>query len=369
MLIKTEKKMAEMVFATGDPGSKTGFSTVDPDEIIFTDDGLYRAGAAKIAAALAFSASDPTMLRENLRALGYAGEALIGCDDCSETKIGTALAIREYRDAVQIAVILRPTVGREWYSNFDVGYGREHCGFLKAAEYAEQRLSDFLFVRSPKKQLRFFVIGYSRGGAAANLLAKRLCDRYGLDAVRAYTFASPNTCVSVKGARYGCIYNLIRDEDFFARVPLTGWGYTKYGRTLSLSGSGDFEKRYRRISGEKYIGFSSSKPVDTVLAALLRLSPHLHAYYERRREIGGYRLSLHDYLCTVAEALADEADETTVDVLFSAAASDYAELSDFLSAGMDIASLFTPASGLPRCSVSDSHSPAAYSAALEGYLK
>lgn len=370
MLIKTENKRVELVFPTGFGGEKTGFLTVGRGMDAFSDDcGRFCEEAAETAASLAMSAAEEEMLRENLRALGYEKEAMIAFDGDSETKIGTAYAIKERRDTTEIAAVLRPTTGREWYSNFDVGYGREHSGFLKAAEFAEQRLGDYLFVRAPKKPLRFFVCGYSRGGAAANLLAKRLSDRYGLEAVRAYTFASPNTCITVKGARYGNIFNLVRDEDLFARIPLTGWGYTKYGRTLSLSGYGDIKKRFRRLSGEDYIGFSSSEPVDSVLGALIRLAPHVHAYYERRYEVAGYRLSLHDFLCTVAEALAQEADETTADVLFGAAVSEFAGLSDFLSAGMDITALFSPAAALPKCSVSDSHGPAAYIAALEEYLK
>ena len=248
MLIKSENKRVELAFPTGADGSKTGFITVVGDENDKPESEFFSARAAKTAAALAASASDETLLRDNLRALGYEQEAMISFDGNSETKIGTAIAVREERDAAQVAVVLAPTGGREWYSNFDVGYGREHCGFLKAAEYVEQRLGDYLFVRPTQKQLHFFVTGYSRGGAAANLLAKRLCDRWGLDAVQAYTFASPNTCISTRAARYGCICNLVRDEDFFARVPLTGWGYTKYGRTVSISGCGDFAKRFRKIS-------------------------------------------------------------------------------------------------------------------------
>lgn len=345
-------------------------SSVEKDAVDFErDGGSFDGQTALYAASLAMAAADKTMLQENLKELGYEKVVFLAYDGDNVDKTGLALGIREEKSITTVAVILRPTVGREWYSNFEVGYGAEHLGFLKAAEYAEQRLTDYLFVRLPRHEPRFLVTGYSRGGAVANLLAKRLCDRCGLDAVRAYTFAAPNTCVSVKGARYGSIFNLVRDEDFFTRVPLSGWGYTKYGRNISLSDSGDIGKRYRILTGEDYIGFSSGEAVEGFLCALMRLAPNVRAYYERRYPLAGHELALCDYMLTVAQILADEADENTGNIMMGAMVSKFAGLSDFLTSGMDIGAFLSPAQGIPRCSVADSHSPAAYMAALDVYLK
>lgn len=370
MLIMTENKRIETVYPADVDGAKKCTLSVEKNAVDFDrDGGSFDAETALYAAAIAMSAADKTLLQENLRELGYEKVVFLAYDSDNVDKTGLALGIKEEKDVTTVAVILRPTVGKEWYSNFDVGYGAEHLGFLKAAEYAEQRVSDYLFVRLPKNSPRFFVTGYSRGGAAANILAKRLCDRYGSDAVRAYTFAAPNTCMSVKGARYGSIYNLVRDEDFFTRVPLAGWGYTKYGRNICLSDCGDIGKRYRILTGEDYIGFTSGDEVQGFLCALMRLAPNVHAYYERKYPVAGHQLALCDYMLTVAQILADEADESTGDIMMGAMVSQFASLSDFLSSGMDIGALLAPAQGIPRCSVSDSHSPAAYMAALDAYLK
>lgn len=370
MLINTEKKRIRAVFPAEQDSEKKCLSVIDADAVDFDrDGGSFDAESALYAAALAMSAADKTMLQENLSALRYEKVVFLAYDGDNTDKTGLALGIKEDRNVTTVAVILRPTVGKEWYSNFDIGYGAEHQGFRKAAEYAEQRLADYLYVRLPRHSPRFLVTGYSRGGAAANILAKRLCDRYGLDAVRAYTFAAPNTCVSVKGARYSTIFNLVRDEDFFTRVPLSGWGYTKYGRTISLSDSGDIRKRYKIMTGEDYIGFSSGEAAEGFLCAAMRLAPNVHAYYERRHPIGKHEMTLCDYMLTVAQILADEADESTGDIMMDAMVSEFAGLSDFLSSGMDIGAFLAPAQGIPRCSVADSHSPAAYMAALDAYLK
>ncbi len=371
MPVKAQTKRIEAVYPAIPESPKRSFCYPAEDGWdCFGDSGEFRADTALYTAALAMAAADKEMLREDLEAMGYEDVSMISFDDCSETGIGTAIGIKPASDGAVIAVILRPTTGREWYSNFDVGYGAEHSGFLKAAEFAEQRLGDRLFIRRHKTENpRFLVTGYSRGGAVANLLAKRLCDRWGLDRVRCYTFASPNTTVNPRAARYHTVFNLTRDEDFFSRIPLTGWGYTKYGRTVSLSGTGDFEKEFRALSGEDYIGFSSPKPVDALLGALIQLAPNVRAYYERRYPVGETELSLREYMAAVAATLADDADEHTADTLMNATVSEFAGLSDFLMSGMDIGALLAPVQGIPRCSVADSHSPAAYMTALEAFLR
>lgn len=370
MLINTLNKRIEAVYPPELQGNKKCLVSVEKGMPDYENDGgLFCPKTAGCAAALAMSAADQVMLRENLSALGYEKQVFTAYEGATENKNGVALAMREDSGATTVAVVLRPTVGREWYSNFEIGYGTEHRGFLKAAEYAEQRIADYLFVRRPQHRPRFFVTGYSRGGAVANLLAKRLCDRYGLDTVRCYTFAAPNTCVTVKGARYSTIFNMTRDEDFFTRIPLAGWGYTKYGNTLSLSDSGDIRARYRLLSGEDYIGFTASEAVEGFLCAVMRLAPNVHAYYERRYPIGSRTLTLSDYMLAVAKLLADEADETVGELMTDAFVSPFADLSDFMMSGMDIGAFLSPAQGIPRCSVSDSHSPAAYMAALDAYLR
>ena len=370
MLITAQNKRIDAVYPADFMNRKKCTVSIRQSAPNFRSDGdLFDSEDALYAAALAMSAANKAMLEENLGELSYDKLVFLAYDGDHAEKSGVALGIREDKDSTTVAIILRPTVGHEWYSNFDIGYSAEHHGFLKAAEYAEQRLSDYLFVRQPRYTPHFFITGYSRGGAVANLLAKRLSDRYGTDMVRAYTFASPNTCISVKGARYGTIFNFVRDEDFFTRIPLSGWGYTKYGRTISLSDCGDIATRYRILTGEDYIGFSSDEAAQQFLCTAMRLAPNVHAYYERTYPVGGHEIALCDYMLTAAQILSDETDENTGELMVDAMVSEFAGLSDFLTSGMDIGAFLSPAQGIPRCSVADTHSPAAYMAALDAYFK
>lgn len=369
MILNTEKKILLRYPIAGVP-HRTQLCELDAGEdflpAIYT---AFSATTARTAAVLSMSAEDEKLLRQNLENLGYTDIMTIAYQNTDRNKIGMCIGSRIKDNLLQIAVVLRGTTGDEWYSNFDIGYSAEHSGFAKAADYAELKTGDYVFTHAIGRDPVFFITGYSRGGAVANILAKRLCDRYGLEQVCAYTFASPATTISRRTNRYSTIFNLVRDEDFFTRVPLAGWGYTRYGKSVSLSDAGDMTERFKALTGEEYIGFTRQAAVDNFLHAAMNLAPNVHAYYERRRQVGERRLSLYEFMRTVADMLSENMDEAAADVFLSAMVSEYADLISFLSDGADLYELIGSAGGVPKCSVADSHCPAAYMAALDAFLQ
>ncbi len=338
-----------------------------PRELFPGDSSVFSKTNAMTASALSLSAADEATLAENLRTLGY-GELLSVGNSGERGGIGMYLASRTHDRVIDVIAVLKSTEGSEWFSNFDIGYTAEHSGFSKAADFAEQKTGDYIFTRAIGTRPRFFITGYSRGGAVANILSKRLCDRYGTDGVRCYTLASPAVTISRRQARYNCIFNLIRGEDLFTRLPPESWGYSRYGRDISLSDTGDISERYRELCGDDYIGFTRRGCVDSFLCAVTRLAPNVRAYYKRKRDIGGVKLSMYEFMTSVAGMLSGEADDNAADILAGALVSEYADIVSFLSSGADLYELASSACGIPRCSVADSHSPAAYMAALERFL-
>ena len=336
-----------------------------PADFLPEDSSFFDLTAARTACALSLSSSDRDMIESNLRAAGY--DDIIYVTSRDDLGSGLYLANRTDGDTLRVIAVIKGTEGGEWLSNFDVGFSAEHRGFARAADTAELSIGDYVFTRAIGIQPSFFITGYSRGGAVAGILAKRLCERCGTDRVCAYTAASPNVTISRQTTRFGCIFNLIRDEDLFTRLPLEGWGYSRYGRDIRLKKTDDFDRRFRDLTGEDYIGFDSSEPIDSFLCTVMKLAPNVHAYYKRRRDAGDRQLSLYEFMSSAAQTLRSRPDEEAADMLMSALSGDYADLLYFLSSGADIERLLSPASGIPRCSIADSHSPAAYIAALEGY--
>lgn len=316
---------------------------------------------AQTAAALSLSTVREDALAHNLRELGY-GDLYAVRTDSDRDKIGLYLASRTVGNTLETVAVLKGSEGDEWYSNFDVGYSAEHSGFARAADFAEQALGDYVFTRAIGTEPRFFITGYSRGGAVANILAKRLCDRCGNDDVYACTLASPAVTLSRRQARYNRIYNLIREEDFFTRIPPESWGYIRYGRDIILSRGEDYEARCEAMTGERIKELTKSE-TDHLLSVIRSLAPNVNAYYRRRRDVGGKPLSLYEFMSGVADLLAGCPDEAG-DLLIDAIMSDYSDLLELLSAGADIGELVT-CTGTPRCSIAEGHSPAAYLSAIQ----
>lgn len=369
MVINREKNEWYLRWPLNDAPHKTVLNHIRSEEDFWPRNScVFSPTAVLTAAALSMSAGDEKLLCDNLSQLSCRDVISVAYARTGQDKIGMCIASRVKDELLQIIVVLRGTEGDEWYSNFDIGYSAEHTGFSKAADFAELKLGDYVFTHAIGLQPSFFITGYSRGGAVANILAKRLCDRYGLENVCAYTFASPNTTISRRTNRYSCIYNMERQEDFFTRVPPEGWGYTKYGKSISLSDIGDMTARYRALTGEDYIGFTRQSSVNNFLCALQTLAPNVHAYYERRRKIGGRKLSLYEFMRAVADMLSDNMDDEATDIFLSAMISEYADLMSFLSSGADLSEIIGSASAIPKCSVADSHSPAAYMASLDVLL-
>ena len=147
-------------------------------------------------------------------------------------------------------VVVRGSYGSEWLSNIkiegaeDVEGGGDHLGFTLAAEEIVADLEERAARLDQDVERTYLFCGHSRGGAVANLLAS-YADAVGALAtardVRAYTFATPN-CTSSADARdaaYDNIFNVLNPSDLVPRLPLSSWGYERYGRDVWLPGEGD----------------------------------------------------------------------------------------------------------------------------------
>lgn len=148
-------------------------------------------------------------------------------------------------------VVVRGSYGSEWLSNVKIegaegtaGEDGDHLGFTLAAEEVVADIEERAAELGPDVERSYLFCGHSRGGAVANLLASYADGEGALSTaadVRAYTFASPN-CTSAedaRDARYDNIFNVLNPADLVPQLPLSSWGYARYGRDVWLPGEGD----------------------------------------------------------------------------------------------------------------------------------
>lgn len=137
--------------------------------------------------------------------------------------------------------------GAEWSSNMFLGAAGDHAGFDEASGKVYNYLADYVNSSNITGKVKFWVTGFSRGGATANLLAAKLNNTadehpaitYTKEDVFAYTFATPAGAAKSSNphsSAYNNIFNIIHYHDI---VPLvapsqTGWSFDRYGITKVL---------------------------------------------------------------------------------------------------------------------------------------
>lgn len=162
-----------------------------------------------------------------------------------------------------ISVSVRGTNGtvQEWSSNFDIGDPNEspktadwtikanHKGFDVAATRLLRYINTYIssYPASAANKV-IWVTGHSRGAAIANILGARL-ESAGYDTYT-YTFAAPNTTTAANATTsttYRSIFNIVNSDDFVPCLPMTQWGFRRYGRTANISIAKNYEKEWEAL--------------------------------------------------------------------------------------------------------------------------
>jgi len=184
----------------------------------------------------------------HLVSLGFNGDSIMQKDYEASVPHSVAITIanRVVTDEKGVpktlyALIIRGTEGKaEWISNFDVGFSDIAHGFNQAAIRVMGHFARYVNEYPPLNgnystgNYLLWTCGHSRGAAVANLIAGNYITKHlKSDNVYAYTFATPN--VDKNATICKNIYNFIIDGDLVPRLPLSKWGFERYGLTIYYS--------------------------------------------------------------------------------------------------------------------------------------
>lgn len=160
----------------------------------------------------------------------------------TDHSIGYAFAHKEMQGNDLVAVSIRGfNYGKEWKDNFNLGTSDDHEGFNARADEVYSALKTYLSENLYDENVHFFINGYSRGGAVANLLAKKLDDDK-MDAldnlvseVWAYTFEAPKgALVENNNDRYNNIFNVVSSGDLITYFAPEEYGFARYGNDIDI---------------------------------------------------------------------------------------------------------------------------------------
>lgn len=165
----------------------------------------------------------------------------------STDTIGVGIASKKLPDDSTLVIIGVRGMGyeAEWVSNMTLGTSGEAKGFSSAATQVFAELKNYLDrcgINGTSSKTKFWIAGYSRAGATSNLTAKRIVDAYDNGGERTYAYpveAPKGGLGSLKkaGCNYGCIHNIVNQNDIVPWVGTTEMGFIRYGIDHYVPGS------------------------------------------------------------------------------------------------------------------------------------
>ena len=142
--------------------------------------------------------------------------------------VACGLAVKEIDGTpVVVCAVCGGNYGKEWASNLTVGDMVRSMGFRDSSAKIQEAISDYVERTVPSGEAKLWVVGYSRGGAIANITAADCTESGDFEDVYAYTFATPRT--TKEPVAYPNIFNIIQKEDLIPKIPLADWGFGRYG--------------------------------------------------------------------------------------------------------------------------------------------
>ncbi|SFQ16931.1 Lipase (class 3) [Lachnospiraceae bacterium XBB1006] len=198
--------------------------------------------------------------------------------------ISFCLGYKRIRDFTLIAVWVKGTgLNYEWVSNFNIGKGNTHRGFALAEKELDRKVTTYLQQNGIVSNLKFWITGHSRGGAVANLFAKRMTEKYTASRVYGFTFASPRVSLNGRKKGYENIVNFLNPGDFVTEVAPKEWGYQRYGKDVVLQArdKAKMMKAFKKLTGESYEGYTEQGKNALVYAFVRYGGASKEEYYEQ----------------------------------------------------------------------------------------
>ena len=231
-------------------------------------------------------------------------------------KVAYSIAKKETRiggkDTVIFVIVPRSgAYGGEWASNFNIGTGPYSEGFYEPAIMILETFKKELATVSDSAEVKVWTTGFSRGAAVSNLFAGELtrnAESLGLkqENIYAYTFATPqgvDTTYDINRdvhTDYTNIINIVNPSDIVPTVPMTSWGFDRYGVTYyfdyeaaksSYTTISDLYKEMNKdIDKKKYEKYTPKNlvPITTRLSTIVSsnfdskyLYDEIHSHYLR----------------------------------------------------------------------------------------
>ncbi|MCQ2496171.1 MAG: leucine-rich repeat protein [Lachnospiraceae bacterium] len=169
--------------------------------------------------------------------------------------------------------------GVEWGGNFNVGdnSSTNHDGFNDAANQVLLALNKYIstYKEEFSEEVKFWVVGYSRGGATTNLICSKIIngriDAFDVSSedVFGFCFECPRTTTApaCSAKKYNGIKCIVNPIDFVPLVPMNNgasWLFERYGITYTTTSLNDpnYSSKYMSMVSQ-YLNIVKAQPMHT----------------------------------------------------------------------------------------------------------
>ncbi|MGN0594135.1 MAG: leucine-rich repeat protein, partial [Hominimerdicola sp.] len=265
------------------------------DGMFISDADEESSDLAKVSVSLAMSAYNEETIHSCLENMGfsytsynYSRTATYDDNDFVAYTIANKQVTYNGEEYNVFIVPIRGTSGNcEWFSNFNMGTGSNHTGFYTAANEVMTSITNELAAASSnydKDHTIVLTTGHSRGAAVANIVAGKLSctSTYRQYVTRNHIFGYNFACPAVSKNANTTITNIRNynnSGDVISALPLSDWGFRRFGVDCELDMSDDvfenFEQRFKSITGEDYAGLPEN---DSWVSTLKLLADSQESY-------------------------------------------------------------------------------------------
>lgn len=269
-------------------GEKRNYTYKYLDTFFKAKSTSLNAELAKASMALSAAAYTPGEVTDLLSQMGFSRVSAYNYDKISTEQdndfaayvSGAKEIILEGKKYNLVAVVVRGTIGdNEWISNFNVGTSMHHAGFEAAANEVLVTVKKNLPAKNKSRNI-LWITGHSRGAAVANLVAGELSTgskNVNQNRIYAYTFGTP-TVSKMADTSLKNVYNFCNTGDLVVHIPLTQWGYQRFGTTVGLRNQEQQTyQNFQTICGKSYEGYTG---IPDVIGTLNLLFPTMSQYEE-----------------------------------------------------------------------------------------
>ncbi len=163
----------------------------------------------------------------------------------STKSVGIVAANKKLEDSTLIALAVRGGgYYNEWGSNVAVGLSGEHAGFAEGKRNVINFLEEYIEEFDISGKIKIWLVGYSRGGAIANMTAGYLNGNelpngaeLAFEDLYCYLFAPPKGVMESeigKDENHANIHNIINANDIVPLVAPGNWDFNRYNTTPRL---------------------------------------------------------------------------------------------------------------------------------------